>query len=429
MLICDFSCWFRPAAAIAALSLLVACTEIKTPGSVTDTQVIPPEVETQTKIGLDLSDLPPPKRKIDIAVYAYADKTGQQKPADNISRFSKAVTQGADAILVDVLKDAGEGHWFNVVERSGLNNLLNERNIIDRSNQSYRGATRSSLPPLRFAGIILEGGIINYDSNVITSGAGARYLAIGPSVRYRRDVLTVALRTVSVSTGEVLNSVTTTKTIYSTLLQGSVFRFVAIDELLEIDAGFSRNEPVGLAVRQAIELAVYSLILDGAKKGLWSFRNRGVERELLDHYEGRVPSRVASYVPEVKPKSRPASPKRVDETAPLTTTGPVSDTKSTANEVSESTAITTARPVFRASRVSSSEKAADTTSAVVVETSTKPVFRPTTLSSSEEKEISSSELTADNQTASVSNDGSKKTVVAAVARWRTKQRGARADVQ
>ncbi|MDA8869862.1 curli production assembly protein CsgG [Rhizobiaceae bacterium] len=271
---------------MAALILASGCTATL-PGGLQDLKVQSPILEQRSRIGLALSEIPPPKTKVDVAVYAYEDKTGQQRPQDVGSSFSKAVTQGGEAILVDVLKDTGHGNWFNVVERSSVANLLNERNIIDQSRRSYLNEQRSALPPLRFAGLLMEGGIINYDSNVDTGGAGARYLGIGPSLQYRRDIVTVALRAVSVSSGDVVASVTTTKTIYSTLLRASAFKFVAVDELLELEAGVSRNEPVGLAVRQAIELAVYSLLVKGAKDGIWSFKDHALQADLIDRYDNR----------------------------------------------------------------------------------------------------------------------------------------------
>lgn len=265
----------------AALS---ACTP---PESFPAMETAPPSFATKTAIGAELDHLPAPRRPVDVAVYGYSDQTGQQKPADNFSRFSKAVTQGGTAVLIDVLKDVGGSRWFNVVERAGLQNLLTERNLIDQTNRAYRGQSRSVLPPLRFAGIILEGGIIDYDTNTLTGGFGARILGIGGSRRYRRDRLTVSLRAVSVNTGEVLTSVMTEKTVYSVLVRGDVFRYVSSDEILEMDTGVSRNEPVGLAVRQAIELAVYSLLIEGAEKGLWSFRDPAAQRRLITEYRNR----------------------------------------------------------------------------------------------------------------------------------------------
>ena len=66
-----------------------------------------------------------------------------------------------------------------------------------------------------FAGILAEGGIIGYDTNILTGGAGASVLGITGNTQYRKDVVTVSLRFVSVQTGEVLLSVANTKTITS----------------------------------------------------------------------------------------------------------------------------------------------------------------------------------------------------------------------
>lgn len=276
-----------------AFRAMALCVVVSTVGACSNLNEFPllkatsPDFATRTQTGSQLSRLPAASKPIDVAVYAYSDQTGQQKPADNFSRFSKAVTQGGTAVLVDVLKDVSGSNFFNVIERAGLQNLLNERNLIDQTNLAYQGTESSTLPPLRFAGIILEGGIIDYDTNTQTGGYGARILGIGASKQYRRDRLTVALRAVSVNTGEVLTSVMTEKTVYSVLVSGDVFRFVSSDEILEIDAGVSRNEPVGLAVRQAIELAVYSLIMEGALEGLWKFNDTSAQSRILADYQRR----------------------------------------------------------------------------------------------------------------------------------------------
>ena len=54
--------------------------------------------------------LPPPtSKKVVVAVYSFADKTGQRKPSANIAQLSTAVTQGADAFLIKALQDVGRG--------------------------------------------------------------------------------------------------------------------------------------------------------------------------------------------------------------------------------------------------------------------------------------------------------------------------------
>jgi len=161
--------------------------------------------------------------------------------------------------------------------------LVQERTLIENTQKSYRQPV--GLPHVRFAGLILEGGIVGYDSNELTGGAGARYLGIGGDVQYRSDVVTVSLRAVSVQTGEVLASTTTTKQIYSVQVRGSAYKFATANELLEVELGQARNDPGALAVREGIELAVVSLAVDGVRQGLWHLRDRSQEAQFLAEFE------------------------------------------------------------------------------------------------------------------------------------------------
>ena len=221
-----------------------------------------------------LLELPIPNQKTVVAVYAFPDLTGQRKSSDNIASFSTAVTPGAAHILIEALRDAGRGNWFAVVERSGLDSLTKERQLVRSTFESYnKGADgKTILKPLIYAGMIIEGGIIAYDTNLRTGGTGARYLGIGMKNQYREDKVTVVLRAVLVQTGEVLLNVTATKTILSTGGGGDVFRFIEMGtELVELESGYSENEAVGYAVRAAIEAGVYGLVMQGLEKEVWDF--------------------------------------------------------------------------------------------------------------------------------------------------------------
>ena len=221
-----------------------------------------------------LLELPIPNQKTVVAVYAFPDLTGQRKSSDNIASFSTAVTQGAEHILIEALRDAGRGDWFAVVERSGLDHVTKERQLVRSTFESYnRGADgKTILKPLIYAGMLIEGGIIAYDTNLKTGGNGARYLGIGMKNQYREDKVTVVLRAVLVQTGEVLLNVTATKTILSTGGGGDVFRFIEMGtELVELESGYSENEAVGYAVRAAIEAGVYGLVMQGLEKEVWDF--------------------------------------------------------------------------------------------------------------------------------------------------------------
>ncbi len=220
-----------------------------------------------------LLNLPYPNQKTIVAVYQFNDVTGQRKGGDNIASFSTAVTQGAIHILIEALRDAGRGNWFVVVERSGLDALTKERQLVRTTFENYNGGeAKTILKPLLYAGMIIEGGIVSYDTNVRTGGTGARYLGIGMKNQYREDIVTVTLRAVLVQTGEVLLNVTTTKTILSTAGGSDVFRFIELGtELVEFESGSTENEAVGHATRAAIEAAVYGLVVQGLEKEVWDF--------------------------------------------------------------------------------------------------------------------------------------------------------------
>jgi curli production assembly/transport component CsgG len=232
-----------------------------------------------------LENLPPPRETVFVAVYDFPDLTGQNKPNSDFAEFSRAVTQGGSAVLMDTLEEVGDGTWFSLVERRGLNNVLRERQLISATREQFEGEDAEPLPPLNFAGVLLEGGIVSYDSNIATGGVGAKYLGVGGNTEFSIDQVTVNLRAVSVLNGRILASVTTTKTIYSALVQGSVFRFVANNELFELEAGVTENEPQQFALREAIEIAVYSLIMEGADKKIWSFKDRSTQDRLVKAFQ------------------------------------------------------------------------------------------------------------------------------------------------
>lgn len=219
-----------------------------------------------------LTSMPEPDEKVVVAVYRFRDQTGQYKTSERVSNWSTAVTQGATSILIKAVEDSG---WFIPIEREGISNLLNERQIIQSIRQQHAGPEGPDpLPALLFAGVMLEGGIIGYDTNVVTGGTGFRYLATGGSSMYRKDQVTIYLRAVSTQSGRVLKTVHTTKSILSQQLEGGAFRYIDTNRLLEAEAGYTYNEPPVMAVTEAIDEAVKQLILSGVDEGIWQPKNQ-----------------------------------------------------------------------------------------------------------------------------------------------------------
>ena len=212
--------------------------------------------------------MPKPSAPVVVAVYDFPDLTGQRKDKDNTSSLSTAVTQGGANILIDSLKNAGNGTWFRVVERNRIDDLAKERQLVRQTREEYLGKDANKLDPMLFAGIILQGGIIGYDSNVVSGGSGARYLGIGATAQYRKDQVTVALRAVSTNTGEVIMNVQVTKTILSVANDLNVFKYMdAGTRLIEAEAGLASNEAGTIAVKRAIEQAVVEMVSQGINRG------------------------------------------------------------------------------------------------------------------------------------------------------------------
>lgn len=262
---------------IAAIALLTGCAA----GSgvrekLTGNQFDEPTLEKSTYLDKQAGKiLPPSGGPITVAVYAFQDRTGQRKSNPLYASLSSAVTQGGDAYLIKALQEAGDARWFQVVERVGLENLIKERQMIRQMREAYQGRDAKPLPPMIFAGIIMEGAIVGYDSNTITGGAGVRIFGIGGSTQYQSDTVTVTLRTVSVSTGEVLTSITITKTVLSYMDKITVLRWINNGEnSLEAEVGGSINESINRATNVAIQAAVIETIREGARKGHWAFKEQ-----------------------------------------------------------------------------------------------------------------------------------------------------------
>jgi curli production assembly/transport component CsgG len=270
---------------LLALLMLSGCAMVQKMG-----YEYKPEVALN-KMQKEFDILPAPDgKKVTVAVYGFADKTGQRKPTPGIASLSTAVTQGGEVFLIKALQDVGRGTWFDVVERVNIDAITKERTIIRQMREAYEGPKSKPLMPLLFAGIIMEGGIIGYDSGSESGGAAYRFLGIGPQTTYSKDTVTISLRAISVNTGKVLAAITVTKVVYSTADSVAVLKYInnkniasgifgnadnasnLTASMFEFETGLTINEPGTLAIKATIEAAVVELIKEGERKGVWDFK-------------------------------------------------------------------------------------------------------------------------------------------------------------
>jgi curli production assembly/transport component CsgG len=231
----------------------------------------------------ELKNLPPASVMPTVAIYpnSFKDLTGQRRSNSTFALFSTAITQAPEAFLIRALKHTSDGKFFRVVERVGLDDLTKERQLIRSTRKEFKEDNK--MKPLLFAGLLIQGGVISYEANLKSGGAGARYLGVGNSKQYREDTVTISLRLVSVSTGEVLTETLVSKSIISTSISQDIFRFIETGtELVEIEGGVSENESVSIALQKAIETGVLNIINIGIERGYWKYENIKINEPVCD---------------------------------------------------------------------------------------------------------------------------------------------------
>ena len=265
-----------------------------------------PTLTTQrVNVKKEFDNIPAPAngKPVSVAVYGFTDKTGQRRPQPNVASLSTAVTQGAETFLIQALQSVGHSKWFEVVERVGIDNLTKERTIIRQMREAYEGKDAKPLMPMQFAGIIMEGGIVGYDSTTTSGGAGMRIFGIGKQTQWSTDTVTISLRAVSVNTGKVLAVVTVQKTILSTADSATALKFFDQGtQAFEAEMGLTINEPGTYAVKAATEMAVVELIKEGARKGIWDYKQETPVVVLAPVVEKKAPVISSEIKKEVEEK-------------------------------------------------------------------------------------------------------------------------------
>jgi len=301
---------------IAIASLMNGCAIIQSTG-LTESDPVLTEQRQNVKKEFDTVTAPA-AGKISVAVYSFADKTGQRRPQANVASLSTAVTQGAETFLIQALQGVGQGRWFDVVERVGIDNLTKERTIIRQMREAYEGKDAKPLLPMQFAGIIFEGGIVGYDSTTTSGGAGMRVFGIGKQTQWSTDTVTVSLRAVSVNTGKVLAVVTVQKTILSTADSATALKFFDQGtKAFEAEAGLTINEPGTYAVKAATEMAVVELIKEGVKKNIWEYKQEtpvALKPPVVENKAPVISSEIKKDVKVEEKKDVVVQPQAITET-------------------------------------------------------------------------------------------------------------------
>ncbi|MFH1210555.1 MAG: CsgG/HfaB family protein [archaeon] len=263
----------------------------------------------------ELKKMPKPAQKIAVAVWKLPDETGQHRRSANATELSKAVTQGGVHMLIKALMDSG---WFEVVERESWANIAQELKIREEMVRQGVKDVNGGLSHLKVPRYLIAGAITEYEHQPFSGGAGVGYRGFGLSGRMKIASVATDLRLTDIETGVVKIPVSIYKRIASEEVDFSIFRFIKIDKLLEVETGFTSNEPTQACVRESIEKAVINIIANGVKMGLWKpadpaamkyFTEYKDEKDLAEAKE--VKKEVASG--QAKPKTKIVFGKEVPE--------------------------------------------------------------------------------------------------------------------
>lgn len=122
------------------------------------------------------------REKVVVVVYKFCDQFGQYWLVEIGVNWLIVVIQGGISIFIKVMDDFG---WFVFIEWENVVNLFNECKIICFSWQQYeQNNVGLVFFFLFFVGIILEGGIVFYDVNIVMGGVGFCYFGVGVFGQY-----------------------------------------------------------------------------------------------------------------------------------------------------------------------------------------------------------------------------------------------------
>lgn len=232
---------------------------------------VQPATGIMTRPGQILADLPPPPKPINVSVYDFQDLTGQNKSSfnANFAEFSRAITQGSSAIVVDALKNAGRGTWFNVGERSYIDSLLRERRLIQETFAVTKRNPRTLIDPLSFAEYLVTGGVVSYDAPIANASVAGGYAGYTGGLSGHKDLVTVNVRLVRVRDGVVVKSINASRPIITLGASASVARILR-NSVIDVQASAGLAEATQTAVREAIETAVYEMVRQNVNSGFWT---------------------------------------------------------------------------------------------------------------------------------------------------------------
>lgn len=194
---------------------------------------------------------------------------------------TSTVVAASGRILTEyLLLRANTADNYAVLDRAGLNNLINERRLADQVNAINEAKTIAAapaalrealigrvppaidLPPLLVTDYMIYGAVVGYDKALNDNGGGIGVAGVRVRNRASRDQVSVIMQLVDVRTGEIFATGFSSRFIDSTSLGSDVFALLRVDRLLEFEQMNVVNDPATRALFFAIDSALMEMFND-----------------------------------------------------------------------------------------------------------------------------------------------------------------------
>ncbi|PWK62048.1 hypothetical protein C7455_10173 [Roseicyclus mahoneyensis] len=211
-----------------------------------------------------------------VAVAQFEDLTGARIEGGT----STAVAASGRFLTEYILMRANGNDAYRVLDRAGLNNLLNERRLADQINAFHEAEVVAAAPemlrdqlagrvppaiemaPLRVSDYLIHGAVVGYDRRLIDNGTGMGIAGVRLRNRASRDQVSVMVQLIDVRSGEIIATGAAAQFIDSSSRGGDIFALVRTDRLLEVEQLNVVNDPATRALFLAIDIALTEMFND-----------------------------------------------------------------------------------------------------------------------------------------------------------------------
>ena len=211
-----------------------------------------------------------------VAVSGFDDLSGARVE----NGTSTAVAASGRILTHYILMENNNKNHYTLLDRSVLNELLNERRLAGQVNATNEAEVINAAPEFMREGLagnvppivatedllpsdyLIYGAVVGYDKRLKDDGTGAGIAGYNVSNRHSRDQVSVVLELIDVQTGAIVGIGFGSQLIESTSVRASIFAQLRVNRILEFEQAAILNDPTTLALIRAIDMALGEMFQD-----------------------------------------------------------------------------------------------------------------------------------------------------------------------